>query len=85
MPGAWHNIHVAIIAPAIATKRKAYTVTTNLQDVEVAKKTSKQAAAMLAKTLVHCKYGYEHDQCAIAVLNDSEIVGHLSRTILRIS
>ena len=23
----WHNIHVAIIPPAIATKRKAYTVT----------------------------------------------------------
>ena len=27
MLGAWHNIHVAIIAPAMAIKRKAYTVT----------------------------------------------------------
>ena len=44
----WHNIHVAIIAPAMATKRKAYTVTTNLQAVKVVKKTSKEAAAMSA-------------------------------------
>ena len=31
------------------TKRKAYTVTTKLQAVEVAEKTSKEAAAMSAK------------------------------------
>ena len=47
MPGPWHNIHVAIIteivAPAVVTKRKAYTVTTKLQAVEVAEKTSKAA------------------------------------------
>ena len=42
MPGAWHNTHVAL---AMATKRKAYTVTTKLQAVEVAEKTSKEAAA----------------------------------------
>ena len=50
MLGVWHNIHLAIITPAMATKRKAYTVTTNLQDVKVAKKTSKEAAAMVTKT-----------------------------------
>ena len=49
MLGAWHNIHVAIIAPVMATKRKEHTVTTNLQALKVAEKTSK-AAAMLAKT-----------------------------------
>ena len=49
MPGAWHNIHVTMIAPAMATKRKLYTVTTKLQAAEVAEKTSKAAAAMLAK------------------------------------
>ena len=38
-------IQVAIIAPAMATIRKVYTVTINLQAVEVAEKT---AAAMLA-------------------------------------
>ena len=27
MPEAWHNIYMAIIAPAIATKSKVYTVT----------------------------------------------------------
>ena len=49
MLGAWHNIHVAIIAPAMVTERKAHTVTTKLQVVEVAEKTSKEAAAMSAK------------------------------------
>ena len=49
MPWAWHNIHVTIIAPAVATRRKAHTVTTKLPAIEVAKKTSKEAAAMLAK------------------------------------
>ena len=48
MPGAWHNIHIAIITPAMATKRKAYTVITNLQGVKVAEKMSKEAATMLA-------------------------------------
>ena len=41
MPGAWHNIQVAIITPAMATKRKVYTVTSNLQGIE-------EAAAMSA-------------------------------------
>ena len=45
----WHNIHIAMIAPAMATKRKVYTVITKLQAVEVTKKTSKEAAAMTAK------------------------------------
>ena len=51
MPGAWNNIHVTIIAPAMATKRKAYTVTTTckLQAVKVAKKMSKEVAAMSVK------------------------------------
>ena len=49
MPGAWHNIHVAIIVPAMATMEKVYTVTTKLQAVEVAEKISKKAAAMSAK------------------------------------
>ena len=40
-----HNIHVAIITPAMATKRKAFTETTKLQAMEVAEKTSKKAAA----------------------------------------
>ena len=48
MPGVWHNNHVAIIAPAIVTKRKVYTVTTNLQTIEVAKKMSKEGATMSA-------------------------------------
>ena len=47
--GAWHNIHVTIIAPTMTTKRGAYTSTTKLQTVEVADKTSKEAAAMSAK------------------------------------
>ena len=47
--GAWHKIHVAIIAHALVTKRKAHTVTTKLQAVEVAEKASKEAAAMSAK------------------------------------
>ena len=34
----------------MATKRKAHTVTTNLQAVKVAEKMSKEAAAMSAKT-----------------------------------
>ena len=49
MLGAWHNIHVAIIAPALVTKRKAYTVTAKLQAVKVAEKMSKERAAMSAK------------------------------------
>ena len=49
MLGVWHNIHVAIIGPAMTTKRKVYTVTTKLQAVKVAEKTSKEAAAMSAK------------------------------------
>ena len=47
--GGWHNIHIAIITPAMATKRKAYTVATNPQAVEVAEKMSEEAAAMLVK------------------------------------
>ena len=50
MPGAWHNIQVGIIAPAMATKIKAYTATTILQAVEVAKKMSKEGAVVLVKT-----------------------------------
>ena len=49
MPRVWHNIHLAIIAPAMVTKRKAHTVTTKLQAVEVDEKTSKKAAAMSTK------------------------------------
>ena len=49
MPGAWHSIHVAIIEPPMVTKRKAHTVTTKLQAVEVAEKTTKEAAAMSTK------------------------------------
>ena len=41
--------HVAIIAHAMATKRKAYAVTTKLQAVKVAEKTSKKAVAMWAE------------------------------------
>ena len=50
MPGAWHNIHLAIITPAMTTKRKAYTETTHLLAVVVAENASKEAATMLAKT-----------------------------------
>ena len=49
MQGAWRNIRVAIIVPSVPTKRKAYTVTTKLQAVEVADKTSKEEAVMSAK------------------------------------
>ena len=35
--------------------------------------------------LVNCEYGNKHDEHTIAVLNDSEIVSHLPRTILCIS
>ena len=42
MPGVWHSTHVAL---AMATKRKAYTVTIKLQAMEVAEKMSKEAAA----------------------------------------
>ena len=49
MLGVWHNIHVAIIVPAMATKRKVYTVITKLQAAEVAEKTSEEAAAMSVK------------------------------------
>ena len=41
----WHNINVAIIAPAMVTKRKVYTVTTKFLAVEVAEIMSKEAAA----------------------------------------
>ena len=48
MLGAWHNIHVVIITviepTAMATKRKAYMVTTKLQAMKVAENTSKEAA-----------------------------------------
>ena len=37
------------IAPAMATKRKAHTETTELEAVEVGEKTSKEAAAMSVK------------------------------------
>ena len=50
MPGVWHNIRIAIIAPAMATKRKAYTLTTNLQAVEVDENKSKEVVEMSAKT-----------------------------------
>ena len=46
---AWNNINIAIIEPAMATKRKVCTVTNKLQAVEVAVKTSKEAVAMSAK------------------------------------
>ena len=42
MPGAWHNIHVAAIASATATKRKTHTVTTKLEAVEAGEKTSRR-------------------------------------------
>ena len=47
--GAWHNI---LMAPAMATKRKAYTVTT----LEVAKKMSKEEAARQFDVMVICKW-----------------------------
>ena len=84
MPRAWHNIRVAIISPAMATKRKVYTVTTKIQATEVAEKNSKEAAAMSAKNF-QCKYSNEHDEHAVAVLNNGEIVGHLPPTISRVS
>ena len=73
MPGAWHDIHIAIITPAMATKRKAHTVTTKLQAVEVAKKMSKEAAAMSLKN------------SQSTVLKDDEVVDHLPCTISRVS
>ena len=88
MPRAWHNVHVhvAIIAPAMATKRKAHTVTTKLQAVEVAEKTSKGAAALSAKnSQLTVDYGNKHDEHAVALLKDSEIVGHLPHTISCVS
>ena len=45
----WHNIHIVIIAPAIVTKGKVYSITTKLQAVELAKKTSYEAVAMSTK------------------------------------
>ena len=60
-------------------KRKVYTVTANVLVVEVAKKTLKEAAVQHP---VNCVYGNEH---TVAVLKDSEIVGHLPRTILHVS
>ena len=82
MPGAWHNIHIAIIAPAKATKRSVH-LTTKLQAVEVAEMTSKEAAAMSAKNShLTLEYGNEH---AVAVLNNGGIVGHLPRTISHVS
>ena len=49
MPGACHNICVAVITLAMVTKKKAYTVISKLQAIEVAKKSSKEASGMSSK------------------------------------
>ena len=41
--------HITIIATAMATNRKVYAVTTKLQTVEVAERTSKEAVAKWAE------------------------------------
>ena len=67
----------------MTTKRKWYTVTTNLQAVEVADKTSKGGSYNVGKQLrVNCEYGNEH---SVSVLKDDEIVSHLPRIISRVS
>ena len=61
-----------------------YTVTINLQAVDVAEKTSKYIVGICnvgEELQVNCEYSNEHD---IAVLNDGEIVSHLPRTILHV-
>ena len=74
MSGAWHDIHIAITTPAMATKRKvSYTGTTNLQAIEVAENTSKESDAMSA-----CEYGNNHDEHAVALLKDGKIVRSLT-------
>ena len=56
MPGVWHNVHIAIIAPAMATKRKAYAVTTKLQ--RRGRKNVNGGSCNVGEELpVNCEYG----------------------------
>ena len=85
--GAWHNIHVAIIPPAMAMlKEKSIHCNKQASGCRGGQKDVEECSCNVDKELpVNYEYGNKHDEHAVAVMKDGEIVGDLPYTISRVS